>query len=266
MRRLQNRLGLGEIHLPDERKRPVPAGPADAAGGRRRPAVARTASTARPHPPRRGGSARRGQPAGCGPPPAGIRPPAQDTPSAAGTTKMRAPGRPEPKEPPTTRFSAQPNPAPRPAPARPPTPAAHRRPNRPAAKTAKSSPGSANCGGAPTTGARAAPATAAVETVRRPDPGDADSDVNSPAGQRPDAEDDATTAIPTPRGTRRTPTSPPQKLNARGKDAEDGDRTRQRRGGGLSAQDLLRREGRTASSQNGSGLGARTPARPVRLG
>jgi trehalose monomycolate/heme transporter len=68
-----------------------------------------------------------------------------------------------------------------------------------------------------------------------------------PAGQRQndqDLEDPATTAIPTAPRDEKDPDVATQKLNARGKDAEGGDRTRQRRGGGLSAQDLLRREGR----------------------
>jgi RND superfamily putative drug exporter len=65
-----------------------------------------------------------------------------------------------------------------------------------------------------------------------------------PAGQRPNAEDDATTAIPTPPRDEKDPDVATQKLNAHGKESEGRDRTRQRRGGGLSAQDLLRREGR----------------------
>jgi trehalose monomycolate/heme transporter len=68
-----------------------------------------------------------------------------------------------------------------------------------------------------------------------------------PAGQRPkdeDLEDQATTAIPTPPRDEKDPDVATQKLNARGKDTDGGERPRQRRGGGLSAQDLLRREGR----------------------
>jgi RND superfamily putative drug exporter len=68
-----------------------------------------------------------------------------------------------------------------------------------------------------------------------------------PAGQRSkneDPEDQATTAIPTPPREDEDPDGATQKLNARGKDAQGNDRPRQRRGGGLSAADLLRREGR----------------------
>jgi trehalose monomycolate/heme transporter len=66
------------------------------------------------------------------------------------------------------------------------------------------------------------------------------------SSQRPDGEDledQATTAIPTP-AREEDPDVATQKLNARGNDNDGGDRPRQRRGGGLSAQDLLRREGR----------------------
>ncbi|HXO50337.1 MAG TPA: MMPL family transporter, partial [Mycobacterium sp.] len=122
MKRLQNRIGLGEIHLPDERKNPVPR-------RAERPAVvASPAVAAKPRPPH--DPTHPGAEAPPRPRPAArpeYRPPAQDTPSATGTTRMQAPGRAEPKEPPTTRFSAPPNASPTPAAQgreRPPTPAA----------------------------------------------------------------------------------------------------------------------------------------------
>src|SRR6202012_3611148 len=107
MKRLQNRLGLGEIHLPDERKLPSPRSS--------RPATTRPPVTSTPRPPHdpthpsADGAPRPTRPAGP-PPRRDLRPPAPDAPSAAGTTRMPAPGRSEPKEAPTTRFSAQPNP------------------------------------------------------------------------------------------------------------------------------------------------------------
>ncbi|MBO0884652.1 MAG: hypothetical protein J2P17_30835, partial [Mycobacterium sp.] len=65
-----------------------------------------------------------------------------------------------------------------------------------------------------------------------------------PAGQPHTNEDASTTAIPTgPRDTN-DPSIATEKLNARGRNAANADGNRQRRGGGLSAQDLLRREGR----------------------
>ena len=78
MRRLQNRIGLGEIHLPDERKRPVVAGrsgrPPVAAG----PPVARH----RVHrtTPRTPADGARGRPTGCATAPDRTRPPAPDAP------------------------------------------------------------------------------------------------------------------------------------------------------------------------------------------
>jgi trehalose monomycolate/heme transporter len=53
--------------------------------------------------------------------------------------------------------------------------------------------------------------------------------------------DDATTAIPTGPRQKKDPETATENLNARG---ERPDPTPPRRGGGLSAQDLLRREGR----------------------
>ena len=249
MRRLQNRLGLGEIHLPDERKLPVPRARAE------RPAVtahAPAATTPRPpHDPTHPGveaPPRPSRPAGPAPRPE-FRPPVQDTPSAAGTTKMRAPGRPEPKEPPTTRFSAQQNAAPTPAPGRPPTPGTP--PPRGEEREIESwlselrGPQSNDRPAGPRGPHQTSPPPpskpSADQTRAMPVP------TERPAGQQPedeDVEEQATTAIPTPPREDKDPDVATQKLNARGKDVEASDRTRQRRGGGLSAADLLRREGR----------------------
>jgi RND superfamily putative drug exporter len=62
-----------------------------------------------------------------------------------------------------------------------------------------------------------------------------------PAEQPPTEPEDATTAIPTGPRQDKDPETATEKVNARGEEPE---RPRQRRGGGLSAQDLLRREGR----------------------
>ncbi len=229
MKRLQNRLGLGEIHLPDERKRPVPRAQRPA----RRPAVA--AQPSPPHDPTHPGAevpprpSRPPEPADR----ADNRPPAQETPSAAGTTRMRAPGHPEPAEPPTTRLAAQGSEGP-PSPAAPPpgTPPVRgedreieswlselRGPQR------NDVPGDA--------GGTGSSEPSADKTRALPVP-----------GQRPPADDDATTAIPTPPREGEDSDVATQKLNAPGNEGDNGDRTRQRRGGGLSAQELLRREGR----------------------
>jgi len=251
MKRLQNRIGLGEIHLPDERKKPVPR-------RAERPPVAASPAVATkprpPHDPTHPGAetpSRSGRPAGPAPRP-DYRPPAQDTPSAAGTTKMRAPGHAEPKEPPTTRFSAQPSPGSAPAPGheRPPQPPAvappgpqqpprgedreieswlsdlrgSKRNDRPADPRGTATP--------PPPSRPSADPTRAIQVPTDRSP-----------GQQP-PEEDATTAIPTGPQDEKDPDVATQKLNARAKNADSSDRPRQRRGGGLSAQDLLRREGR----------------------
>jgi uncharacterized membrane protein YdfJ with MMPL/SSD domain len=249
MKRLQTRLGLGEIDLPDERKRPVararPQRPGERAAPARIPAATRPRT---PHEP--------AQPSAPGPRP-GARPKKRqtprDAPSAAGTTRMRTAGSAGPQEP-TTRFSAQQNAAPKPAPGR----------ERPL-KTSAASP----AGPRPARREdRETEFEAWISELRGPKPNDRAGDprdvsnaappskppadnarsmpvpTERPAGQPPADEDPSTTAIPTgPRDTN-DPRIATEKLNARGRNAANADRTHQRRGGGLSAQDLLRREGR----------------------
>jgi RND superfamily putative drug exporter len=222
MKRLQNRLGLGEIHLPDERKRPVPRARAE-----RPAAAARTAVTTKPRPPHDPTHPaaevppRPARPVGPPPRPE-FRPPAQETPSAAGTTRMRAPGHAEPDEPPTTRFSTQP-----------PTPAG----SSPRGEDREIESWLSELRD-PRSASAPPSEPSADQTRAMPAAG------QRPSAQRPPAEDDATTAIPTPPREEQDPDVATKKLNARGKDADNGDRSRPRRGGGLSAQDLLRREGR----------------------
>jgi RND superfamily putative drug exporter len=222
MKRLQNRLGLGEIHLPDERKRPVPRARAE-----RPAAAARTAVTTKPRPPHDPTHPaaevppRPARPVGPPPRPE-FRPPAQETPSAAGTTRMRVPGHAEPDEPPTTRFSTQP-----------PTPAG----SSPRGEDREIESWLSELRD-PRSASAPPSEPSADQTRAMPAAG------QRPSAQRPPAEDDATTAIPTPPREEQDPDVATKKLNARGKDADNGDRSRPRRGGGLSAQDLLRREGR----------------------
>ncbi|HEY6856833.1 MAG TPA: MMPL family transporter [Mycobacterium sp.] len=247
MKRLQNRLGLGEIHLPDERRRPVPRARVD-----RQAVAARPPTTTKPRPPHDpthpGAEAppRPARPAGTAARPE-YRPNAQDTPSSAGTTRMPAPGRAEPKEPPTTRFSAQQNASPTPAPGRerPPTPTAPPGPPQPSRgedreieswlselRGTQPSDRPADPRG-PVPAPKSPPS--ADETRAMPIPRE------QPSGQPTTEPEDATTAIPTAPREDKDPETATEKLNARG---EGPDRPRQRRGGGLSAQDLLRREGR----------------------
>jgi RND superfamily putative drug exporter len=202
-RRLQNRIGLGEIDLPDERKR------ATAGNGRpTRPPVAASLVAAKPRPPH--------DPTHPGGPPEPSRPrpvsqpevrPAPELPSGANTTRLQT--RPsQPTEAKTTRLavpgnSANANAAP-PAPARPPSPAP--------------------------------PTPSAGQTRAMPVPTNRDNN-GDPA--------DPTAALPVPRSESKDSEAATEKLNARGQgDNGDNSRPRRRAGGGLSAQDLLRREGR----------------------
>ncbi|OBK58065.1 hypothetical protein A5653_08415 [Mycobacterium colombiense] len=206
-RRLQNKIGLGEIDLPDERKRPTLNGrPA-------RPPVAASLVAAAPRPPHdptHPGALEPSRPAR----PTDPRP-AQEP--AASTTRI--PSRPsQPTEAKTTRFSAQGAPG-RDRPAEPrPANSAPQAPQRPPA-----------------------PAPAA------PPSGDQTRAIPVP-GNRADDNGDAaepTTALPKIRAEGNEPDAATEQANARGQ-GENGDPARQRRrsGGGLSAQDLLRREGR----------------------
>lgn len=148
---------------------------------------------------------------------------------------MRAPGHPEPNEPPTTRFSAQQKASPTPVPERerPATPGAPPRGDDREIESWLSELRDPHG-----TGSSAPPSEPSADETRAMRAAG-----QRPSGQQPTDEDDATTAIPTAGRDEKDPDVATQKLNARGKDADNGDRSR-RRGGGLSAQDLLRREGR----------------------
>ncbi|HET9874543.1 MAG TPA: MMPL family transporter [Mycobacterium sp.] len=223
MKRVQNRIGLGEIHLPDERRRPAvhrgrqtPVGASPPAGQKPRP----------PHDPSRPTTEGASRP--------GAAERAQGrTPSTAGTTRMRTSTQ-GPAEPPTTRFSAQreESPAPR-----------NRAGERPRESTAAA-------GGAPATaGGKAPPST--------PGGGQHNDQPVSPRGspQSSSLSDEETQAIPVPTDGSggQPPADATEKLNIPGQadrpdngPASGTEKPRQRRGGGgsLSAQDLLRREGR----------------------
>jgi uncharacterized membrane protein YdfJ with MMPL/SSD domain len=233
MKRLQNRLGLGEIHLPDERKLPSP-----------RPRSSRPATTTRPpvtprppHDPTHpsaDGAPRPSRPV-APPPRPDVRPPTPAAPSAAGTTRMPAPGGPEPKEAPTTRFSAQPKtPTGRPpaSPQGPPPPA--RGEDREIESWLSDLRGG-KTGDPRGAGPTPPPQPSADETRALQIPRE------QPSGPPPAEPADATAAIPTPPRENKDPEVATEKMNARG---DNPDRPRPRRGGGLSAADLLRREGR----------------------
>lgn len=204
-RRLQNKIGLGEIDLPDERKRPTLNGrPA-------RPPVAASlvaASPRPPHDPTHPGALEPSRPA----PPTDPRP-AQEP----GTTRI--PARPsQPTEAKTTRLAAQGAPG-RDRPADPrPANSAPQAPQRP-----------------PAPGPAAPPSGDQTRAIPVP-------------GNRPDDNGDTaepTTALPKMRAEGNDPNAATEQVNAH-EQSENGDPARQRRraGGGLSAADLLRREGR----------------------
>jgi trehalose monomycolate/heme transporter len=148
---------------------------------------------------------------------------------------MSAPGRTEPKEAPTTRFSAQPSPPPAPAPVRPPASSAPPQPPRGDDREIESWLTDLRGGktGDPRGAAPKAPQPSADETRALQIP-----PRDKPSGQPPTEPEDATTAIPAAPREDKDPDTATEKLNARG------EKPRPRRGGGLSAQDLLRREGR----------------------
>ncbi|MDT5013699.1 MAG: trehalose monomycolate/heme transporter [Mycobacterium sp.] len=232
MRRIQNRLGLGEIHLPDERKRPTVREPGDALVGAGAPVPP---PPRRPHDPTHPVVEGATRPGAARPAPR-QSPPAQ-APSVAGTTRMPNAGQPTSAEPPTTRLSI-------------------------AAKNA-----------AKAVINNAAINNAATATHRTPPsaPQRTDHEIESwlgelrggpgrpqtPGGPRSrDESAEPTTAIPVPRQEPRPPkkpkpTPPPpapnadaestEKLPRQGQPPAEDDR---RRGSGVSAADLLRREGR----------------------
>lgn len=272
MKRLQERLGLGETELPDERKRPAvresreePAHP-EALVGAGGPPVAVPARPLPPHDPshpappvRPGGPGRAGAP----PPP----PPRAGDPSAAGTTRLpSAPVRPPvvpdspsaspavSEEPQTTRLSIAKNAVRNavssaaaatqrtPRPSAPPAPPAPPREEREIESWLGDLRGTGGASGAGTATPAQPPRPSAEPTRAMPEQGSGGEQTTAiPSPREPRTPDDdsaeATRAIPTARKTDADAAT--EKLNTRSEDEP------QRRGGsGVSAQDLLRREGR----------------------
>ncbi len=218
MRRLQTRIGLGEIQLPDERKRPANNGSA-------RPPVkaALAAATARaPHDPPHPSAPEAARPSRSGGPARTELGSAQSGPSSAGTKEIQTRAS-QPSDPPTTRLTAPGAP-----PARGssnPAPPAQTRPTTPAPPAPAPPP-------APSAGQTRA---MQIPTNRSSDTG------GDPA--------DPTAALPIQRPEGTDTEAATEQLNARGGQPDGGENPRPRRrgaggAGGLSAQDLLRREGR----------------------
>ena len=231
MKRLQIRLGLGEIHLPDERKRPTAR-----ARGARPPVAARSPAAVKPHPPHdpthpvvgapaRSRAASRPQPT----------PPTQDTPSRASTNRMPAAGGSEP-EPTTTRFAARQTTATNAPPTDQREP--HTPPNREIESWLSDLRGGSTPGNGPADVRRpsAAPPQPSTEQTR-PVP------THRSGRDRPDDAGESTTAMPVPPRDNDAAMAS-EKLNTPSDDGNSSEVPGQRRSGGLSAQDLLRREGR----------------------
>ncbi|KAA0111206.1 MMPL family transporter [Mycolicibacterium sp. P1-5] len=267
MKRLQNKIGLGETHLPDERKRPVVREPDPALVGAGAPA-----SGTRPvHDPTHPGGGR-AMPRVVGR--AEYRnPPPQEAPSAAGTARL-----PDPVEAttagqaggqersdrgitaggqersdrgiadaPTTRFSVAKNVVKNAVN----TAASAAKSNRPPAPPApdreiESWLGELRGGATPPPQQPQQPSAQPTQAMSAPE--DTTTAIRAPHDKK--GVDDVSPAI-SAEETRAIPVSRPdqgdsevatEKLNSRGK--KEGEE-RQRRGGGISAADLLRREGRS---------------------
>jgi trehalose monomycolate/heme transporter len=267
MKRLQERLGLGETELPDERKRPAVREAAENPEA----LVGVGAPAPRPRPPHdpthpaAEGSSRPGATTRI------ATPPRRSAPSGAGTTRIpttRIPTGHRPPEssdePQTTRLSMAKNAmrnvvnnaaaatqrGHRPAP---PPPAAPRE-EREIESWLGELRGTAPAGGQPTPPLPARPSADATRAMpdaagppargggpRRPQPGNEPTTAIPTQGTqrpRPPQSADATTAIPTQR--KQDAEAATEKLNTR----EEDEHQRRGTGGGVSAQDLLRREGR----------------------
>jgi RND superfamily putative drug exporter len=234
MKRLQERLGLGETELPDERKRPVVREQEDALVAAGAPLPPRPLPPHDPSHPAVEGASRPGA--------ATTRiktaPAATVGPSVAGTTRMRTPQATPAGEPQTTRMPA----------------ANVRKPRNPATSASTSPPRKRATPPPPVREDRE------IESWLGELRGNAPAAAPRPAPRpRPQQDAEPTTAIPTPRPrtsrhsngdaepTTAIPAQKPQDPDATEKlTAQQAEEEGRRRGtnGGVSAAELLRREGR----------------------
>ena len=244
MKRIQERLGLGETELPDERKRPAVREAAEnpeALVGAGAPVPA-----PRPRPPH---DPTHPAAAGASRPGAAVRaaaPPRTNAPSTTGTTRMPT-GRPSADEPQTTRLStarnavrnAVSNAAAATRAAAGPTPPRPREEREIESwlgelRGTGTPPGQPAPARRPDTEGGGRPSTASTRKMPAGPPAD---DRGQPRPTQAPSDDAATTAIPAQRAEDSDTAT--EKLNAQ-KDAPK----RRGAGGGVSAADLLRREGR----------------------
>ena len=225
MKRIQERLGLGETELPDERKRPMVREPDEALVGAGAPAL----PPARPRPPHDPGHPEGGLRAGPPGRPGPVAvPPRANPPSAASTTRIPTPATAAPAgEPPTTRFAA---------------PKAPKAPTPPRGGAAR--PPAAPARGSSATGSREIESWLGDLRGGTPSPATPPPTNEPPTRAMP--EQRPRTPQPAPSGNEPTtaiPAQRPPEADATEK-LEAQDDQPKRRGGGVSAADLLRREGR----------------------
>ncbi|MDO0973623.1 MMPL family transporter [Mycolicibacterium frederiksbergense] len=220
MKRMQERIGLGEVELPDERKRPVLREPEGEVADQE----ALVGAGAPAHPAQHDPGHPVIPPA---PGPRGALPPVRPSgPSAAGTSRIPTPPPGPAPEPPTTRFAAQPDSAATSAinaVNAPPTERVPRADPAPGRERREIESWLGELRGTNT------PTTAIPSATPAPRPS------TDPTRAIPDAGgSEPTTAIPAQQDPEST-----EKIDTR-----DAGETPTRRGGGVSAADLLRREGR----------------------
>jgi RND superfamily putative drug exporter len=244
MKRIQERLGLGEVELPDERKRPTARDPevdSEALVGAGAPMRALP-----PHDPTHPLGGQRSIATGK------AAPQRVSPPSAAGTTRIPTSPPPPATEPPTTRMPAAPAAPAAPADqttrmSTPADPATTRTPRVDPGRTATPPRTASPARGSGSRGASAA-GSREIESWLGDLRGGASGAAPQGEAKRPPAaprrqpppsppEEPPTTAIPTQRPSDSDST---EKIDTR----EAADENPKRRGGGVSAADLLRREGR----------------------
>lgn len=263
MKRLQERIGLGEVELPDERKRPSVREPSEegALVGAGAPVPPRSRP---PHDPTHPGVEAPSRPSASRVPPPPVR---MNAPSVAGTTRIPTKSNNAPADDAaTTRLSVAKNAG---TGASAPTQRAQRT-AAPQREDREIESWLGELRGAPAAPAKPAPPSAEpTRALQDPRPGaratqDVDATTAIPAGRL-----SGTGGAPAPSARREAPRGAVQQSRPAGTDAEDAttafsvqrtqdpdstekldtrerddDEQRQRRGGGVSAQDLLRREGR----------------------
>ena len=250
MKRVQQKLGLGETELPDERKRPVDPRPDDRRTRRRRRARRTRRTAARSDSPRRSTAPQRPRvelaPRPRAPPAVSRRRPATDAAATSRETPATATH-------PTTRFAVRPADAARDGGEHAATPRAA--PPRPASLRQRGSRPLADAPHRPTASReieswlgdlRGRPAKAPRRSRRpRRRPEAIHATRACPRRRHRLPPEPATRGHPgqhSPPGGRRRPRS--EQLNAEANAQREDDSRKRRRGGGVSAQDLLRREGR----------------------